>query len=72
MQMLVWAGAGVALVGVVLLMFSGWLAMKAKGRAEQDQAAAKAALAQALYWNLGALALAMLGLIVVIVGLILS
>lgn len=72
MAMVVWAGAGLALVGVALLAFSGWLAIRARRLSEGNPEAAKAGLARALYWNLGALALAMLGLIIVIVGLILS
>lgn len=72
MAMVVWAGAGMALVGVTLLAFSGWLAIRARRLSLQDPQAAKASLARALYWNLGALSLGLLGLGVVIVGLILS
>jgi len=72
MAMVVWAGAGMALIGVTLLVFSGWLAMRARRLSQTDPEAAKAGLSHALYWNLGALALGMLGLVVVIVGLILS
>lgn len=72
MALVVWAGAGIALVGVALLVFSGWLAIRARRVSDSDPQAAKAGLSQALYWNLAALALGMLGLIVVIVGLILA
>lgn len=72
MAMVVWAGAGMALVGVALLAFSGWLAIRARRLSDRAPEVAKADLARALYWNLGALALGMLGLIVVIIGLILS
>ena len=72
MQMVVFAGAGVALVGVALLLFSGFLALKVRRTADQDEAAAKAALSRVLMWNLAALSLGMLGLITLIIGLILS
>ncbi len=72
MQMLIFAGAGVALVGVALLVFSGYLAMKVRRTADQNPEEARAALSRVLYWNLGALALGMLGLIALIIGLILS
>jgi hypothetical protein len=72
MQGLIWAGAGMALAGVALLVFSGVLAMRVRRNADADPEAARAALSRVLFWNLGALALGLLGLIALVVGLILA
>lgn len=72
MHYLVWAGAAVALAGVALLVFSAILAMKVRKTADAAPDAARAALARVMYWNLGALALGLLGLIALVVGLILA
>ena len=71
MEYLIWGGAGVTLVGLVGLIYSAVLVMRAR-RAGLDDAALRAAMQCALVWNVGALALSGLGLMMVVVGVILA
>jgi hypothetical protein len=71
MEYLIWSGAGVTLVGLVGLIYSAVLVMRAR-RAGLDDAALRAAMQRALVWNVGALALSGLGLMMVVVGVILA
>jgi hypothetical protein len=71
MEYLIWGGAGVTLVGLVGLIYSAVLVMRARC-AGLDDAALRAAMQRALVWNVGALALSGLGLMMVVVGVILA
>ena len=72
MEILIWAGAALTVCGIVLLGYCVILAMKVRRNAALDEAAARAALTPVLYWNMGALFLSFLGLMLVLVGVILS
>lgn len=72
MQAMIWGGAAFTLLGVILLAVSGVLAGRVRRDTSLPPEAGKAALARALWFNLGGLAIAGLGLMAVIVGLILS
>ena len=71
MEYLIWGGAGVTLVGLAGLIYSAVLVMRAR-RAGLDDAALRAAMQRALVWNMRALALSALGLMMVVVGVILA
>lgn len=71
MQSLVWIGTALTLAGVGLLMACVVMAVRAK-RAGLEDEALKARLQKVVVWNLGALALSGLGLMVVIAGLFLT
>ena len=71
MQTLIWAGAGTTLLGIVMLGWCVRLAAQARRLAEKDEAASRAALNRVIAWNMAALGLAGLGLMVVIIGLVL-
>ena len=71
MDYVIWAGAGLTLLGVIGLIWCIVLAMRArKSNLPADQV--KAALQRVVVLNLGALALSFLGLMAVIVGIMLS
>jgi hypothetical protein len=72
MQYLIWAGTALTLGGIVLLGWCVYLATKVRRNTALDEAAARAALTPVLYWNMGALLLSFLGLMLVLVGVILS
>lgn len=71
MQYLVWGGAGVTLVSVLMLGWCGILALRVR-RAGLDEAATRAGLLRVLVWNMAALGVAALGLMAVVTGVILS
>jgi hypothetical protein len=71
MEYLIWGGAGVTLAGLIGLIYSAVLVIGAR-RSGMDDAALRAAMQRALVWNVGALALSGLGLMMVVVGVILA
>lgn len=71
MDVLIWIGVAVALLGLVGILWSGVIAMQAR-RAKLDDAALRARLQRALPINLGALLLSVLGCMLVIVGVVLG
>jgi hypothetical protein len=71
MTALIWGGAILTLLGVVGLGYCVMLAMRAK-REGLTGPAMQARLQKVVAWNMGALALSGLGLIMVVVGVILS
>ena len=71
MDVLIWIGTAVALLGLVGIVWSGAIAMQAR-RAGLDDAALRARLQRALPINLGALLLSILGCLLVILGVVFS
>lgn len=71
MDYIIWGGAGITLCGLVGLVYSALMVMRAR-KASMDDAALRAAMQRALVWNLGALALSGLGLMMVVVGVLLA
>ena len=71
MEIAIWAGAGLSGLGLLGLVWCILQALKAR-RAGLDDAALRARLKTLVAWNLGALFLSMLGLMVVIVALLLG
>jgi len=71
MDMLIWAGAVVSLVGLVGLVWCIFTVSRAK-RAGLDDAALRDTLKSVMPVNLGALFLSVLGLMMVIVGIFLG
>jgi len=71
MEYLIWGGAGVTLAGLIGLIYSAVLVIGAR-HSGMDDAALRAAMQRALVWNVGALALSGLGLMMVVVGVILA
>ena len=69
MTALVWVGAGLAALGVIGLIASGVLVMRARGAGE---AALKATMARTLPLNLGSLLVSLLGLLCVVTGALLG
>ena len=69
MQALIWGGAALTLIGVVLLGWCVRLAAQARGMADQN--AARTALNRVIAWNMAALGVAGIGLMAVIVGVVL-
>ncbi len=71
MDMLIWGGAGLTMIGVLTLVWCIVLAMRArKSGLSEDQI--KAQLQRVVALNLGALAISGLGLMAVVVGVILG
>lgn len=71
MDMLIWGGTALTMMGVLALLWCIILAMRARKSAlPEDQI--KAQLQRVVVLNLGALAVSALGLIVVVVGVILG
>lgn len=70
MQEMVWGGTAVTLIGVTLLIWCVRLASQVRHGAVADPEAARAALTRVLYWNMAALGIATLGLMVVVVGIL--
>lgn len=68
---MIWGGAAVTIAGVILLAVSAILAGRVRRDTTLTPVEGKALLARALWFNLGGLATAGLGLMAVIVGLIL-
>lgn len=71
MEILVWAGAVITLLGVCGLIWCVVTVLRAR-RAELEDAALKARLQKVVALNLGALFVSAIGLMMVIVGIFLS
>ena len=71
MEILVWIGAVISLIGLVGLMVCIVIVARAK-RAKLEDALMRAKLARVIPLNLGALLLSVLGLMLVIVGIFLG
>ncbi len=71
MEIVIWSGAGLTLLGVLGLVWCIVLAMRARKSGLPDDQI-KAQLQRVVAINLGALAVSALGLIAVIVGIILG
>lgn len=71
MAYLIGIGTGLAILGLLGLVYCIWGAMKAR-RAGLDDAALRARLQRLVAWNLGALMLSMIGLGLVVVGILLG
>jgi hypothetical protein len=71
MEMLIWGGTGLTLIGVLALMWCVFLAMRARRSGLPDEQI-RAELQRAVVLNLGALAVSAIGLIAVAVGVILG
>lgn len=71
MEWLVWIGAAVTLAGVAGLILS-ILRVRAARAGAADEAALRESLRRVIPLNLGALLLSVLGLMMVVVGLLLS
>lgn len=71
MEILIWIGAGLTLLGVAALIWCIVLAMRARSSGLPD-AEIKARLQKVIALNLGALLISGLGLMAVVVGIILS
>jgi hypothetical protein len=71
MQILVWIGTTLSLIGIAGLLWCVWLVLGIKKRNLPDDVA-RAAMQRVVVWNLGALAISFLGLILVVVGVILA
>ncbi len=72
MAALVWVGAAISLVGLVGIVGCILSVMRARRSAGNDEDAVREAVRRVLPWNLGAFMLSMMGLILVIVGVILT
>ncbi|WP_127900495.1 hypothetical protein [Solirhodobacter olei] len=70
MQYLIWGGTAVTLIGVAVLVVCAVIAAR-MGGAELDEAEMKRRLAPLFAWNYAALGVALIGLMMVVVGLIL-
>ena len=71
MEILIWIGAALTLLGLVGVVWSIVLVVRAR-RARLEDAALRARLQSALPVNLGALLLSMLGLMLVVLGVVLG
>lgn len=71
MDVLIWIGVAVALLGLVGIVWSGAIALRAR-REGLDDAALRVRLQRALPINLGALLLSVLGCMLVMVGVVLG
>lgn len=71
MEMVIWGGAVLTLLGVAGLIWCIVLAVRAKRSGLPDDQV-KLALQRVVVWNLGALALSGLGLMAVVFGVILA
>lgn len=71
MDYLIWGGAIVTICGLIGVIWSIIMVMRAR-KTSVDDAALRAALQTALVWNLGALALSALGLMAVVLGVLLA
>ncbi|MDP4033083.1 MAG: hypothetical protein Q8P60_09590 [Pseudorhodobacter sp.] len=71
MEMLIWGGAALTMIGVLTLLWCIILAMRARKSGLPDDQI-KTQLQRVVVLNLGALAISGLGLIVVVVGVILG
>ena len=71
MEILIWLGAGLTLLGVLGLIWCIVLAMRARKSGLPDDQV-KAALQRVVALNLGALAVSAIGLMMVVMGVILG
>ena len=71
MTIMIWAGAALAMIGVVGLIWCILLALRAK-REGLTGPAMQARLQRVVAWNMGALAISGLGLMLVVIGVILG
>ena len=71
MEVLVWLGAAVSLIGLLGLFWCIYVVFRAK-KAGLDDAAMRERLQSVVVLNMGALCLSVLGLIMVIVGIVFS
>ncbi len=67
MNWMIWAGASLAILGLLGIIWSVILVIKAK-RANLDDDALRAAMSRIIPINLGALMVSVLGLIIVVIG----
>jgi len=71
MDIMIWTGAAISAIGLIGIVYCMRQALKAKGEGLDDDAM-RERLQKLVGINMGALFLSMLGLIVVVVGIILS
>jgi hypothetical protein len=71
MEYAIWGGAAITVLGLIGLIYCIFLVMRAR-RAQLPDAELRAVMQKALVWNLAALALSGLGLMLVVVGVILA
>lgn len=71
MDILIWSGAAISLIGLVGLFWSIFLVNRARKAGLEDEEL-RAAVQKALPLNLGALFLSVIGLMLVIVGIFLG
>mgnify|MGYP006155948507 CR=1 FL=1 len=71
MELLIWIGAAVSLIGVIGIGACVVIVLRAK-RAGLPEAAFKARMQRAVALNLGALMVSMIGLMMVVVGIVLG
>lgn len=71
MEMLVWAGAALSILGLAGLIWSIIRVIAARRRTRDDDAL-RAAVQSVLPWNLGSLFVSVMGLMLVILGIFLG
>lgn len=71
MEYLIWAGAGISLIGVIGILYCIYLAVKAK-RANLSDDEMRARLQKVVMLNLAALLFSMVGLMMVVAGIFLG
>ncbi|HHI69533.1 MAG TPA: hypothetical protein ENJ91_00915 [Rhodobacteraceae bacterium] len=71
MEYLIWAGAGVSLVGMIGIFYCILMAINAK-RAKLPEEEMRARLQKVVALNMGALMFSMIGLMMVVVGIVLG
>ena len=71
MEMLIWIGALISLIGVAGLVWCVLAAARAR-RENLDDAAMKSRLQTLVAWNMAALAVSAIGLMMVVIGILLG
>ncbi|RYG91710.1 hypothetical protein EU803_04405 [Loktanella sp. IMCC34160] len=71
MELLVWIGAGISVIGLIGIVWSIFAVARAR-KAGLDDDALRARMSRILPINIGALLLSILGLLLVLVGVILT
>ncbi len=71
MEWLIWIGAGITMIGVIMLLYCIRKVAQARS-AGLDEDALKRRLQSVVALNLGALGISMIGLMMVVIGVILS
>ena len=71
MEYAIWGGAAITVLGLIGLIYCIFLVLRAR-RANLPDDALRAVMQKALIWNMGALALSGVGLMLVVVGVILA